>query len=190
MIEPGESSNEALIETSRDVLEKLKGISRSIIPSTQVICPLKGLANDINSAIRQIFLGNGIEPESIYTTGEKVIQLSNDYKIGGGPVYNGEIGEITSVKHNEYTIKYVRTDNEHAIITYSEGKALRNISYGYCITIHKAQGSEYDNVIAVLPETRMLDLRLLYTAVTRARKKLIIISSEKAIAMAHENGFF
>ncbi len=189
----GDFSTDELVEKATSTLKKMKECESDILEKTQVICPLKDLSNKINTEARKLFLGINNEPDSFFIEGEKVLQLVNDYQTGGIHVFNGEIGRVTAVAGNDwnrkYTIRYKRTRNENPEIIYDELTAIMKVYYGYCITVHKSQGSEYDTVILVLPQTRLLDLRLLYTAVTRAKRKLIIISSPGAIEQAWENGF-
>lgn len=119
---------------------------------------------------------NGVQ----YKEGDKVIQLVNDYD---NNVFNGDIGKVTLVNvaeklvHVEYSgsrkVAYRQTD-------------LDAIAHAWAITVHKSQGAESAAIVMVLQDEHYVMLRrnLLYTGITRARKKLILIGSKRAIGMA------
>ncbi len=114
---------------------------------------------------------------------DKVIQLTN---MPDDNVYNGDIGLIDSI----YTTpkKEIRIDFDHNIVKYTPANFI-NFRLAYAISIHKSQGSEFD--IVVLPIVKgyrkMLYQRLIYTAVTRAKKKLFIIGDLSALEYASKN---
>ena len=107
-------------------------------------------------------------------------------------VFNGDIGIITSIKSGIQTKSgnlEVVIDFDGNLVNY-QVKDLGNIKHGYIISIHKSQGSEFD--LVVIPITheyrRMLYRKLIYTGVTRAKKKLIIIGEPQAfIDSVHSN---
>lgn len=118
--------------------------------------------------------------ERIYRTGDKVIQLVNQPEKG---VYNGDIGEITAIFKKEETEEKIEQivvifDGKEVVYTRQE---LIQIKHAYCISIHKAQGSEFPIVIIpVLKEYhRMLRKNLLYTAITRCQKSLILCGEKQ-----------
>lgn len=118
----------------------------------------------------------------------KVINFQDgkeEYETGNG-VFNGEIGKITKIKEKEKTIQIKFDDEKECWYEFSE---LDQIEHSYSITIHKAQGSEFDVVIMVIPPTApmLLTRNLLYTGITRAKKMLIIISSPKVIDYMIQN---
>jgi exodeoxyribonuclease V alpha subunit len=130
-------------------------------------------------------------PLYIYRAGDKVMQTKNDYQIlwkkqlddeseeKGTGIFNGDIGIILSVNR---LLGTAVIDFEGRIATYNR-PMLDNLELAYAITVHKSQGSEFDYVIlAVLGGSDKLYYRnLLYTAVTRAKKMLIITGSEKRV---------
>lgn len=105
------------------------------------------------------------------------MQKRNDYEKG---VYNGDLGIVWAVDKNKI---FVRFDGREVVY---EGEDRNSIQLAYAATVHKSQGSEYDTVILVLLPTQsiMLKRNLIYTGVTRARKRTILISTEDAIARA------
>jgi exodeoxyribonuclease V alpha subunit len=111
---------------------------------------------------------------------DKILQLKNQ---PNDDVYNGDIGscvEIIYAKEDELKQNRIIVDFDGRIVEYTNENFI-NITLAYCVSVHKAQGSEYPIVILpVVPEHRfMLQKRLLYTAVTRASKSLILIGSKQ-----------
>ena len=133
----------------------------------------------------------------IYRTGDRIMQIKNNYdiewektqngkKVFGKGVFNGEIGTVKNINEKEKQIKIQYDDQKIAYYEFSE---LEQIEHSYAITIHKAQGSEYDVVIMVIPQAApmLLTRNLLYTGITRAKKLLIIISTENIIQYMIQN---
>ena len=121
--------------------------------------------------------------EVIFREEDKVIQLTN---IVDDNVYNGDIGIINEI--NTHNKKGIDIDFDGNLVKYTPSN-YSDFRLGYAISIHKAQGSEFD--IIVLPITkaynRMLYQKLVYTAVTRAKKKLFIIGDIDALKYAVRN---
>lgn len=127
----------------------------------------------------------------IYRKGDKVMQTKNDYEIiwkkqlddenteSGTGIFNGDIGIIIGVNK---ILKTVTIDFDGRVAVYNESM-LDNIVLAYAITVHKSQGSEYDAVIltALGGYDKLYYRNLLYTAVTRAKKLLIIVGSTKRV---------
>ncbi|MBR6872158.1 MAG: ATP-dependent RecD-like DNA helicase [Ruminococcus sp.] len=123
-----------------------------------------------------------------FCKGDKVMQNKNNYDIlwkrdeggkteEGTGIFNGEIGVITAVNK---VLRTVNVDFDGRIATYS-GDILDNLELAYAITVHKSQGSEFDTVILTLfyGYDKLYYRNLLYTAVTRAKQNLIIISPQR-----------
>ncbi|MEI8186136.1 MAG: ATP-dependent RecD-like DNA helicase [Chlorobiaceae bacterium] len=117
-----------------------------------------------------------------YAEGDKVIQLVNNYD---KEVFNGDIGCIVTVDEEESTLCVLYDERE---VVYEFGE-LDEIALAYAITIHKSQGSEYPAVVIPLSMQHysLLERNLIYTAVTRAKKLVMIIGEPKALAMAIGN---
>jgi exodeoxyribonuclease V alpha subunit len=111
--------------------------------------------------------------------GDKVMQLKNDYD---REVYNGDVGFITAIDDAERTIT-VRFDDREVI--YEEGD-LDELTLAYATSIHKSQGSEYPAVVVPLLTQHfvMLSRNLLYTAVTRGKKLVVLIADPRAVSLA------
>lgn len=107
--------------------------------------------------------------------GDKILMTKNNIEKG---YFNGDVGYITDVGLDSVTVKI---QNQSIIINSSN---FDDIKLAYSMTIHKSQGSEFPIVIIALPNSGMLKRNLLYTAVTRAKKKVIIVQHQAAIAMA------
>ena len=131
----------------------------------------------LNHAIQKLVHGHPLEGGAHFLPGDKVMQKRNDYEKG---VYNGDLGIVWAVDKNKI---FVRFDGREVVY---EGEDRNSIQLAYAATVHKSQGSEYDTVILVLLPTQsiMLKRNLIYTGVTRARKRTILISTEDAIARA------
>ncbi len=114
-----------------------------------------------------------------FRVGDKVMQLVNDYD---KDVFNGDIGRIASIDEQEQEIR-IRFDERDVQYELSE---LDELTLAYATTIHKSQGSEYPAVIVPVHTQHymLLQRNLLYTAITRAKKLLVVVGSSKAVAMA------
>ncbi len=159
------------------------------IKDIQILAPMhKGVAGVANlntqlqasmnrSAARGIRIG-AIE----FKVGDKVIQLKNNYdKV----LFNGDIGSIVKVDGVEGTLTADFDGDRHE---YTRGE-MGELGLAYSITIHKSQGSEYPVVVIPLLKGHfmMLQRNLLYTAITRGRKKVFIVGEVAAYGMAVRN---
>lgn len=153
--------------------EKMKMKMQVLSPMYRGACGV----DHLNRAIQELVHDHPVEGAVHFLPGDKVIQKKNDYDKG---VYNGDLGIVWAVDKNKI---FVRFDSKEVVY---EGEERSSIQLAYAATVHKSQGSEYDTVILVLLPTQgiMLKRNLLYTGVTRARKKTILISTEDAIARA------
>ena len=119
-----------------------------------------------------------------FRVGDKVLQLRNNYE---KEVFNGDGGWITALSLEDQTLT-VQLDDER-LVTY-EFSELDELTLAYAISIHKAQGSEYP--VCVIPlameQYMLLERKLVYTGVTRARQRLVLVGSKKALAIAVRNG--
>ncbi|WP_407269543.1 ATP-dependent RecD-like DNA helicase [Radiobacillus sp. PE A8.2] len=119
--------------------------------------------------------------DAVFRKGDKVIQLVNQPEDG---VFNGDIGEIAAIMEedeNEDKTEQVIVQFDEKEVAY-ERKDLNNLMHAYCTSIHKSQGSEFPIVILpVVPGyRRMLRKNLLYTAITRCKKSLIVCGDKQA----------
>jgi exodeoxyribonuclease V alpha subunit len=119
----------------------------------------------------------------VFRVGDKVTQIRNNYDKGVAGVFNGTVGVVTGLSPEEQTLT-VRTD-EDEVIEYDFDE-LDELAHAYAITIHRSQGSEYPAVVIPLTTSAwmMLQRNLLYTAITRAKKLVVLVGSRKALAAA------
>ncbi|MEU1630011.1 ATP-dependent RecD-like DNA helicase [Streptomyces sp. NPDC020096] len=119
----------------------------------------------------------------VFRVGDKVTQIRNNYEKGANGVFNGTVGVVTALSTEEQRL-VVRTDEDEEVgYDFDE---LDELAHAYAVTIHRSQGSEYPAV--VIPVTTgawmMLQRNLLYTAVTRAKRLVVLVGSRKAIGQA------
>ncbi|WP_278850113.1 ATP-dependent RecD-like DNA helicase [Megamonas funiformis] len=112
-----------------------------------------------------------------FRVGDKVMHIRNNYQKN---VFNGDIGFIQDINNEKLTVDYF----DH-IVTYEKNE-LNELTLAYASSVHKSQGSEYKVIIIPLSTSHyiMLQRNLLYTAITRAKQKVIIIGSKKALMTA------
>lgn len=118
--------------------------------------------------------------EKTFRVGDKVIQTRNNYD---KEVFNGDIGHISSIESEP--VKIIVTYDGRRRVSYEPGE-LDELQPAYAITIHKSQGSEFPCVIIPLAMAHfiMLERSLIYTAVTRGKKLVVIVGESKALGMA------
>ncbi|MBP3656151.1 MAG: ATP-dependent RecD-like DNA helicase [Clostridia bacterium] len=129
--------------------------------------------------------------DTIFREGDKVMQTRNNYQLdwkkegvfgweNGQGVFNGDIGFVTEVDTQEHTLSVHFDDDRVAVY---EGADVDDLELAYCISVHKSQGSEFPVVVmpAVGGPPMLLTRNLLYTAVTRARRMVMIVGREAAI---------
>lgn len=173
----------------------------NILEDTQILCPVKkgilGVYN-INMEIRELLNPRLFSrPEvkvkdTVFREGDKVMQTKNNYDMEwfytddlryynkGIGVFNGDLGIIMSLDNDlkEATIRF--DGNRDAVYAFAE---LEQIEHAYAVTVHKSQGSEFPVVIMPLfaGGGRFLSRNLLYTALTRAKEKVIIIGMKSTV---------
>lgn len=168
----------------------------------QVLCPSKILETgsvNLNNLLQDKLNPEAKDTKKITFKGfelrenDKVMQIKNNYDItwvsdsgeNGTGIYNGDIGILKSIDKKN-GILLVRFDDKVATY-YSD--SFGELELAYAMTIHKSQGSEFECVVLPLLDapTKLLYRNLLYTAVTRAKKLLIIVGSEKVLYTMVEN---
>ena len=174
---------------NEDIIIKLKSVCEKLIKkgynfyNTQIMAPMYagvvGIDN-LNRILQNVFNPASADKKEIkygdiiYRVGDKVLQLQNmiDYN-----VFNGDIGIIEDITPDREIV--INFDGNYVNYTL---KDLANIKHGYVISIHKSQGSEFKLVIMIISNSfrRLLYRKLIYTGVTRAKQKLIIIGQSEA----------
>ena len=171
------------------------GLSKGIDESKmQVLAPMykgdNGIDN-LNLYLEKIYNNNPFMEvkygDKIYHVNDKVLQLVND---SDNNVFNGDIGKIINISKNYDDKIIIQIDFDGNIVSI-EKKDLKNITLAYAITIHKSQGSEFDHVIMPICNNYsiMLYNKLIYTAVSRAKKSLTIIGEPSAFIRAVNNNY-
>src|SRR5215211_748941 len=115
--------------------------------------------------------------------GDKVMQLRNNYDKGAAGVFNGSVGVITAISLEDQELRVRLDEDEEVAYGFDE---LDELTHAYAVSIHLAQGSEYPWVVVPLTMSAwmMLQRNLLYTAVTRAKRIVVLVGSRRALAKA------
>lgn len=183
-------------EALRDIAIKtfLKSIETDGIDEVVIAIPRKqdcmNSANEINKIIQEELVGHNKFIDKTYVRfhlGAKVRQTVNNYEKN---IFNGEIGYITNIfnmkegskiiEHCEVTFKDLRTGEDKKII-YTKNE-LDQLDLSYAMTVHALQGSGYKTVIGIVDNTHysLLDTCLLYTLITRAKKRCLLLAEPDA----------
>ena len=194
------------MSTEEKIKDTIKKLVKENVPrhfnigmdEIQVICPSKkgncGTEN-LNVVLQEVLNPESFEKDELvvgnitFRVGDKVMQTSNNYNIPydvmsntgmivdkGVGVFNGDIGEIIEIDDMQRSMVIRYEDRE----AYYISKDLPDLSLAYAITVHKSQGSEYDVVIMPMARApyQLLNRKILYTAMTRAKKCIIFVGME------------
>ena len=165
------------------------------IEDIQVLTPMRRTVTGVENL--NLFLQEALNPKresdpelktsfAVFRVGDKVMQIKNDYQ---KLVFNGDIGRIRNIdpEEREIVVGYQEVEGERTVLY--EPEDLDQLVLSYAITVHKSQGNEYP--VVIMPVTTqhflMLQRNLLYTAVTRAKKMVVLIGTKKAVAIAIKN---
>ena len=189
-----ECSSSAIIPSLENIVKKVisKGYDYKRV---QLMAPMYAGVNgidNINKILQEVF--NPVElnkkeikyGDVIYRQNDKILQLVND---PDNNVFNGDIGIIKNIDYKGKSGKpEITIDYDSNIVTYTSTD-FNKFKHGFIISIHKSQGSEFELVIMPVSSSykRMLYKKLIYTAVTRAKKKLIIIGEPMAFMCGIRN---
>jgi exodeoxyribonuclease V alpha subunit len=158
------------------------------INDIQVLSPIhKGLVGteNLNRTLQKALNPSGAmitKGDRIFKLHDKVIQTRNNYE---KEVFNGDIGRISEISPEDQTVT-INFEGAQIEYDYSE---LDEIRPAYAISVHKSQGSEYPAIVLPLLTQHyiMLQRNLIYTAVTRGKRLVVIVGSKKALAMGIKN---
>lgn len=196
-----------VLSLSKDRLKKYGDFD--FFESIQVLTPTKKGrlgTKELNKSLQEVLNPKTDEIEEkayggiIFREGDRVMQIKNNYDIywekgsrdnlrtyeAGTGIFNGEYGRIVKIDNKERQMEVEFDDGK---ITWYAFSDLDQLEHAYAITIHKAQGSEFDVVILVIPQSSnmLLTRNLLYTALTRAKKLLIVIGNKNLIDFMIKN---
>lgn len=197
-------SEEEVAALIRDLcVERLPG--RMGIPSDQIQVLSPTRKGAVGTVALNKMLQNALNPardgkrektfgETLFREGDRVMQIKNNYDIMwkktdssavGAGVFNGDIGTVSSIDHNNETMTVLYDDRE---VEY-DFTQLNELELAYAMTVHKSQGSEYRAVILTCwnGSAYLLSRSILYTAITRARDLLIIVGKEETVAVMTNN---
>jgi exodeoxyribonuclease V alpha subunit len=165
------------------------------IDDIQVLSPMRRTATGVDNLNR--LLRDALNPARsgaseiqfgslVFRRGDKVMQVRNNYD---RRVWNGDMGRIVRVdsEEGEVTVRFPEADGERDVVYCQHD--LDELVLSYCVSIHKSQGSEYPAVVVPITTQHyvMLQRNLLYTAVTRARRMVVIIGTKRALGIAVRN---
>jgi exodeoxyribonuclease V alpha subunit len=155
-------------------IQLLTPMHRGILGTIHLNREMQNLLNPVGDSLQR--------GESLLRVKDKVMQLRNNYEKG---IYNGDLGRITGIDRKEGKIQ---VDFYDKLVEYNDDE-LDEISLAYATSIHKSQGSEYPVVVIPLHMSHymMLHRSILYTAVTRGKKRVVLVGSRRALAMAIQN---
>lgn len=182
-----ESNVAERLRMQKELIRLIKGLEKkgfNPIRDIQVLAPTRvGLlgTEKINSLLQDALNPNPkkelVKNQSKWRTGDKVMQIRNNYDYN---VFNGEVGYIQEISDKEIVVEY---DDKTVVYKHSD---LDELVLAYAYTIHKSQGSEYPVLIMLFDMSHfmMLKRNVLYTGVTRAKKKCYILGPEQALKIA------
>ena len=189
------------------VTKRLPGFTGVQPADIQVLCPMK--AGDAGVEHLNVLLQRAVNPprrevaefsfgKNVFRVGDKVMQTVNDYQCrwerfspegeteSGAGVFNGDMGFITDIREEGVTILF----DDGRVAVYSQAE-LPNITEAYAVTVHKSQGSEFEVVVipVVSGPPGIINKNLLYTAVTRAKKTVVLIGSRSHLYYMVKNNY-
>ncbi|MCP4217793.1 MAG: ATP-binding domain-containing protein, partial [bacterium] len=167
------------------ILEYYKNDYHFNSPDLQILVPMyRGSAgiDSINAQIQEKFNGEPFmvkKDKLAFKRWDKVMQLKNNYE---KETFNGEMGLIESFDVDK---KILHVDFDGRMVEYNVPE-LEELTLSYAVSVHKSQGSEYEMLILVMLPSHsiMLNRELFYTAVTRAKKKIFLVSDDTTIQRA------
>jgi len=185
-----EKAADLLIELVSERIPRKFGVNP--VRDIQVLAPMhrtRAGVGELNNSLQEVL--NPPSPTKrerkwggrMFREGDKVMQLKNNYE---KLVFNGDGGFITLINLEDQFIRVQLEDNREVEYDFAE---LDELTLAYCVSVHKSQGSEYPIVVMPLVTGHypMLQRNLVYTAVTRAKKAVVLVGSKRAMAMAIKN---
>lgn len=201
------------IEAQKSVAELVKTrlpafLNCDALKDIQVLSPMK--KGDCGVMMLNIILQEALNPpgddktslsygDTTFRTGDKVIQTKNDYQLewrketlsgdeDGQGVFNGDIGYIKEVDEQEHTLTVFFDDEREVVYQTAQ---FEELDLAYCLSVHKSQGSEFPVVVlpVVSGPAMLLTRNLFYTALTRAKRLVVLCGREEIIAQMVNNNY-
>ena len=185
------SDESRIVDLVVGMAQKLKSLNANF----QILSPkYDGIVgvNKLNERLRDVLNPEGPKEwgrgDQRFREGDRLMVIQNDYELN---VYNGDVGKLVRITRDAFVVKIhgVGDNAPNMEVYFPFAAAETKLRLAYAITAHKSQGSEFDTIIMpiVKSQGRMLQRNLLYTAVTRARKRVWLIGEEIAVQKAVEN---
>jgi exodeoxyribonuclease V alpha subunit len=179
----GEETASAIIETVCDTLPAAgfdaKNNVMCLIPMHGGVVGVQSVNQELQQRLNPSPVDSIVRNGTTFGVGDKVMAHRNNREL---MVFNGDIGIIRSIDKKE---KNIRIAFDQQMVDYPFGE-LSSLGLAYVSTVHKSQGSEYDAVVAAVDmrNTVLLSRKLLYTAITRAKKRVVLVGQRRAIHIA------
>jgi len=182
------TSEQAAFETTVRIAEKLYEKRANF----QVLSPRHGGTvgvTALNATLRDLLNPKDLGKAEIKIGGDmireddRIMVIQNNYKLG---VYNGDTGKIASIDRRARIVQVKIHGDKPLLIAVDFNKVSRLLRLAYAVTVHKAQGLEYDIVVVPVVDAfrHQLQRNLYYTAITRAKKKVFLVGTESALKSA------
>jgi exodeoxyribonuclease V alpha subunit len=180
---------EQAIDTTINLLKRIPArFDFDAMSDIQILTPMRKNqlgAENLNEVLQKVLNPNGPSLQRFgrdYRQGDRVMQIRNNYD---KEVYNGDIGSIVKVDAEAHSLT---VDFDGFPVEY-EQQEIDELVHAYACSIHKSQGSEYPAVIIIITTQhfKLLQRNLLYTAITRGKRLVCIVGSQKAVWMAIRN---
>jgi len=160
-----------------------------LAPQRSGVCGINNLNLELQTFLNPIKKKTSyykVSPWLTINTGDRVINLKNNYELG---VFNGFVGTVLEINYTGKNLKEIIVSFEGQTVVFTKKKDINSLALAYCISVHKSQGSEYRKGIIIFHSSHyyMLSRQLLYVAVSRFKEELHIIGDKKGINRALKN---
>lgn len=165
----------------RDNFQILSPRHAGLVGVTALNAQLRALLNPQEPGLQEIRLGSDTIRE-----GDRIMVIKNNYQL---EIYNGDVGKVERILRAAKEVEIKLHGSPIRLVKIPFADVPRYLRLAYVCTIHKAQGLEYDKIVMPLVTSfrHQLQRNLLYTAITRAKKKVVLVGSAQALAMAIGN---
>lgn len=176
---------------TRDAIQVLSPTKKGVCGVNRLNTLLQAALNPPRPGLKEVVFG-----EITFRQGDRVIHTRNNYQLAwrgtggaqGEGVFNGDVGRIVAVDREGRTLTVLYEEEREVEYEYAQ---LEELELSYCLSVHKSQGSEFEAVVmpVVGGHHRLLNRNLFYTAITRARKLVVLVGYQDAIQAMVRNDF-